>query len=151
MAKEIMDFERCKKEFIRVAEKDTEKIKSILKMAELELQIISKIEVNSDTASKLAKDYYEIIKELLIALLLSHGLKSSNHECLISFLKQKYPKFEYEATLIHQLKNIRNRISYDGYFVDEHYITKNKTEFSNLINLIKELINENVPELGQQD
>jgi len=86
MAKEIMDFERCKKEFIRKVEVDKEKIKSILKMVKIEQEILSKIDIDPNTASKLAKDYYEIIKELLTALLLSNGLKSSNHECLISLL-----------------------------------------------------------------
>tara|TARA_Y100000310_G_C20423783_1_gene687965 strand:+ start:280 stop:735 length:456 start_codon:yes stop_codon:yes gene_type:complete len=150
MAKEIMDFERCKKEFIRKADKDIEKIKSLLKMAELELNLISKTEANSDTASKLAKDYYEVIKELLTALLLSHGMKSSNHECLVSFLKMKYPKHEYEAKMVHELKNIRNRISYDGYFVDKDYVAKNKMEFHHIVKLLNGLIIENVPELGQQ-
>ena len=151
MAKEIMDFERCKKEFIRKVDKDMEKIKSILKMAEIELGIISSIEVNANTASKLSKDYYEIVKELLTALLLSYGLKSSNHECLVSFLKTKYPQHEHETKIIHELKNIRNRVSYDGYFVGEDYITKNKTEFSHIINLLKKLIKESVLNLGQSD
>lgn len=151
MTKEIMDFERCEKEFIRKVDKDIEKIKSILKMAELELDIISKIEVNANTASKLAKDYYEIIKELLTALLLSYGLKSSNHECLVSFLKTKYPQYEFESGIIHELKNIRNRISYDGYFVGEDYIAKNKIEFNHIIDLLKKLIKENVPYVGQLD
>ena len=144
-----MDFERCKKEFIREVEKDSEKIKSIIKMTDIELRIISNIEVNKDTASKLAKDYYEIIKELLTALLLSRGLKSSNHECLISFFKANFAEHEYEAKLIHELKNIRNRVSYDGYFVDEDYITKNKLEFNQIIKLLKNLISRNVPNLGQ--
>ena len=39
MTKEIMDFERCMKEFIRKVEIDNDKIKSILKMAEIELNI----------------------------------------------------------------------------------------------------------------
>lgn len=149
MAKEIMDFENCKKEFIKNVDKDTEKIKSMVKMAELELTMVSKIKINNNTSSKIAKDYYEIIKELLTALLLSHGLKSSNHECLISFLKAKYAQYEYEAKIIHELKNIRNRVSYDGFFVDADYITKNNMEFKHIIEVIKKLINGNVPNLGQ--
>lgn len=149
MAKEIIDFERCKKEFIRSVEVDLDKIKAIIKMTRLELKIIDKIEVSADTASKLAKDYYEIIKELLTALLLSHGLKSSNHECLISFFKSEYPTYEYEAGIVHELKDIRNRVSYDGYFVDENYVIKNKMEFKHIIVLLNKLVKEKVPNLGQ--
>ena len=51
---------------------------------------------------KLVSEYYEVIKELLIALLLKQGLKSYNHECLISFFKKEYlinNKFEFRHTL----------------------------------------------------
>jgi len=79
------------------------------------------IKIDQETASVIASDYYEIIKELLTALLLKNHLKSDNHECLISFFKQNFPEYEYEAKIIHQLKNIRNRVSYDGIFVKKDY------------------------------
>lgn len=151
MATEIMDFDRCKREVIRTVEKDIDKIKSIIKMSELELKIISKIEINNDTASKLSKDYYEIIKELLTALLLAHGMKSSNHECLISFFKHNFPQYEFEAKIMHELKNIRNRVSYDGCFIEGGYISRNMVEFTHIIGLLKNLIRDSVPELGQSD
>ena len=151
MKKEVMNWEKCQKEFIRKAGADIDKIKSILKMAGIELSIIKNIPINDDSASKLAKDYYEIIKELMAALLLSYGFKSENHECLISFIKQKYPQHEYEVGAIHDLKNIRNRISYDGFFVRKDYLENNKLELEHIIDLLKKLINENVPELGQMD
>ena len=91
------------------------------------------------------------MKDLLIALLLSYGLKSDNHECLISFIKQKYPKYEYEIGILHELKDTRNRVSYDGIFVKKEYITKNKLEFENIIKILETLIEGNVPELGQMD
>lgn len=148
MDKEIMDFNRCMEEYIRNVEKDDDKIRSIVKMTSTELKIISDININNETASKLAKDYYEIIKELLTALLLSHGLKSSNHECLISFFKEHYPVYEYETGIIHELKNIRNRISYDGFFVEKEYINKNKMEFGHIIELLNKPIDSN---MGQMD
>ena len=120
-------------------------------MVKIEQEILSKIDIDPNTASKLAKDYYEIIKELLTALLLSNGLKSSNHECLISFFKAKYAKFEYETKIIHELKNIRNRVSYDGYFIDEDYINKNKSKFESVIALLEDLIEKNVPNMGRLD
>ena len=90
MTKEIMDYERCRKEFIRKVDVDKEKIKSMIKMANIEQGLIAEVKLDSNSASKLVKDYYEIIKELLIALMLSCGLKSDNHECLISFFKNKF-------------------------------------------------------------
>ena len=52
---------------------------------------------------------------------------------------------------MHELKNVRNRISYDGYFVDQDYVNKNKPEFEHIISLLNELIKDNVPNLGQLD
>jgi len=86
--KETMDFEICKKEHLREVEPDPAKIKSILKVADARLKAMKKVK---ETASIITEDYYEVIKELLVALLLKNGLKSDNHECLISFFKNRYP------------------------------------------------------------
>ena len=76
-----------------------------------------------------------------MALLLKHGLKSDNHECLISFFKDKFPQYDYEAKAIYQLKEVRNRVTYDGVFVKEDYIKRNVLEFKNIITLLDNLIN----------
>ena len=130
------------KEHIRTVEKDKEKIKSIRKMCSIRQRILKTIKIDSETASVVTEDYYEIIKELLIALLLAHGFKSDNHECLISFLKKEYASNEYEIGVIHELKNIRNRITYDGIFVEKEYLNKNKLEFEHIIDLLNKLIDE---------
>lgn len=146
-----MSYERCQKEFLRNIEIDFDKINSLVKMAKTDLEIISEISLNSKTASKLSKDYYEIIKDLLIALLLCQGIKSSNHECLISYFKREYDQYEYESKIIHELKDIRNRISYDGYFVDLNYVNKNVVEFKHIIELLEKLIKDKIPKMGQVD
>ncbi len=140
MKKEIMNWEICKKEHIRKISCDEDKIKAILKMCSVRLKFAKKQEIDDETASLITEDYYEIIKELLTALLLKNGLKSDNHECLISFFKEKYPNQEYEINMIYELKNIRNRISYDGIFVEKQYLVKNKLEFEHIINLLVKLI-----------
>ena len=78
--------------------------------------------------------------KLLTALLLKNGLKSDNHECLISFFKEKFPKYEYEAKRIHQLKYVRNKISYEGFFIKKDYVNTNKLEFEHIIELLKKLL-----------
>lgn len=140
MATEIMNWDKCKQESIREIEIDYEKVKSLLKMSEVRAGYLKKQEYDEKTCSIISEGYYEMIKELLVALLLKNGLKSNNHECLISFFKTKYPQYEYEALIIHQLKDIRNRISYDGMFVKKDYLDKNKLEFEHIIEILKELI-----------
>ena len=66
--------------------------KSILKLCNVRLRIVLDVKLDSETASIIAENYYEIIKELLTALLLLSGRKSDNHECLIAFFKKNYPQ-----------------------------------------------------------
>ncbi len=138
--KEIMNWDVCLNEHIKIVEVDKDKIDSIKKMCLARLKVIPQIKLDEETASIIAVDYYEIIKELLIALLLKEGLKADNHECLISYFKYKYKEYDYETKLIHQLKEARNRATYDGVFIKEEYIKRNKLEFDNIINILFNLI-----------
>jgi len=142
MKKEIMDWDICKKEHIMEVSTDKDKIKSILKMCSVRLNFAKKQEINDETASLITEDYYETIKELLTALLLKNGLKSNNHECLISYFKKNYPDYEYEANIVYELKNIRNRINYNGFFIEKQYLIRNKLEFEHIIGLLVRLIKE---------
>lgn len=138
--KEVMNWQQCLEDHIKKVNPDNEKIKSIIKMCDIRLKVLKQIKIDEETASVIASDYYEVIKELLTALLLKNHLKSDNHECLISFFKQNFPEYGYEVKIIHQLKDIRNRVSYDGIFVKKDYIETNKLEFQHIIELIKGLI-----------
>ena len=135
-----MDWSVCTQEHIKNIQKDPEKIISIQKMCKVRLRVIKNIKLDDETASVAATDYYEIIKELLVALLIKHGIKSDNHECLISFFNHTFPQYEYEAKTIHHLKFVRNRVSYDGIFVKKSYIVDNKLEFEHIIKLLNQLL-----------
>lgn len=102
-----MSWEICLKEHIQKIEPSKETAESLSKMAELRLKFWSQKFDNKFTPI-LIEGYYEIIKELLTALLYIEGLKSDNHECLIAYLSNKYPQLKYETEIIYQLKNIRN-------------------------------------------
>ena len=138
--KEVMDWKICLEEHIKKVDVDDDKIVSIIKMCDIRLRVLKGVKLDEETASVIAADYYEIIKELLTALLLKNGLKSNNHECLISFFKFEFPQYEYEFKVIHQLKNVRNRVSYDGVIVKKDYIEANKLEFNHIIEVLKEIV-----------
>lgn len=138
--KELMPWNECTKAHIKKVEPDRQKISSIVKMCNVRLRVLEQILLDAETASVIASDYYEIIKELLTAILLKEGLKSDNHECLIRFFKVKFPEYEYEAETIHKLKDVRNRVSYDGIFVDKEYIEMNNLEFKHIIEILKKLL-----------
>ncbi|MDI6738667.1 MAG: hypothetical protein QME12_09245 [Nanoarchaeota archaeon] len=86
--KPLMPWNDCIKAHIKEVEPDKQKISSIVKMCLVRMRVVDRIELDAETASVIAEDYYEIIKELLTALLLKEGLKSDNHECLIRFAMQ---------------------------------------------------------------
>ncbi|MFH1606192.1 MAG: hypothetical protein ABIC91_02515 [Nanoarchaeota archaeon] len=138
--KEIMNWKECEEEHIKKIKPDKERIKSIIRMCNVRLKVLKDIKLDEETASIIATDYYEVIKELLTALLLKNGLKSNNHECLISFFKKEFSNYEYETNIMHQLKDVRNRVSYDGVFVKKEYINSNRLEFEHIIKLLKELL-----------
>jgi len=93
-----------------------------------------------ENSSFIVEGYYEIIKELLVALLLKNGLKSSNHQCLISFFYREYPNYEFETNLILQMSYFRNRLNYYGEKIDFDFYGKNNEEFDKIIILLKKLV-----------
>ncbi len=128
---DIMDWNKCKKEFIRNTEIDASKINSLLKTSDLRLKDIRNKKVTNENVSFVIEGYYEVIKELLTALLLSYGFRSKNHQCLISFFYDKYPKYESEAFFISQLSFLRNRLNYYGELIESDFYEKNKQEINN--------------------
>ncbi len=141
MKKELMGWEECIGH-LRNVSKDVDKAKSILKLCNVRLRIVLGVKLDSETASIIAEDYYEIIKELLTALLLLSGKKSDNHECLIAFFKKDYPQKEYEIATIYELKRIRNAIDYEGLFVDKSYVERNRLELKHIIEFLTREVEE---------
>lgn len=102
---------------------DSEKAKSILKMSSVRSEMITTLNQDKFT-SLVVENYYEIIKELITAIMLLDGFKTLSHVELIQYLKNTYKDdfLESEYELIDQLRKIRNRIAYDGFFVNPDYI-----------------------------
>ena len=117
---------------------DAEKSKSILKMILLLEERIS-IQDKQKMASLILVDYYEIIKELLTALLLLDGYKTLSHKDLIEYLHQKYASdyTSHEFSLLDDLRILRNRVAYEGFAVDPSYLMRNESTFKELIFKLK--------------
>ena len=142
MKREPMGWEECNNGHIRKVDYDEDKVKSMLKLCRVRLKVVEKIELDEETASIIAEGLYEIIKELLTALLLMQGLKSDNHECLIAFFRKNYPAMEYEAQVIYELKSVRNAIDYEGLFVKPSYIGGSKLEIIHIIQFLTSEVEE---------
>src|SRR6056297_1316532 len=114
MTGDFMNWKECRKKFIRKIEVDQERINSLIKKAKQRKQRADNTEIKPNTVSFIVEDNYEVIKELLVAYLLKNGLKSGNHQCLISYFYMQNPEYEREALLISQLSFFRNRLNYYG-------------------------------------
>lgn len=122
---------------------DKEKARSILKMVDTTLDMITAIDKNK-FPSNITKENYEIIRELISVVLLLDGYKTygeGSHKTLIDYLNLNYVEFtEYELKMIDDLRIIRNKIAYDGFFVKEDYLTRKKENISNIISKLKKII-----------
>lgn len=135
-----MDWNECEEKYLKRVGIDSERIGSITEKAEARLKFIKTTNINQETVSFIVEGYYEVIKELLVAYLLGKELKSSNHQCLISYFYKENPDYEHEAKLIYQLSFYRNRLNYYGESIPITFYEKNKEEFEEIIKIIKNLI-----------
>lgn len=119
---------------------DKEKARSILKMTCLIEERI-KTQDRERMAALIITDYYEIIKELITAILLIDGYKTLSHKDLIDYLKEKYSEFKaYETSVLDDLRVLRNRVTYEGFLVDLSYLDRNEPLFKFIIKKLRDLI-----------
>jgi len=137
------------KEDVREVIKDNELAKSLLKMVDLRMDAL-KILLEDDLekfTSIITEGYYEIIKEMLTAIMASDGYKTTSHEALIAYAKEFYNGFEeYEIIFIDELRKIRNNIDYKGIFVNPDFLERNKLEISAIIAKLKGILEEKIKE-----
>ena len=111
---------------IRKVKQDLEMARSILKMVEIRIKAVKMLN-KEEFASLVIEDYYEIIKEIITALIAVDGYKTLSHEVLIGFLKEFYDEFpESEILFIDQLRQLRNKIVYKGFFIESDYLNRNQ-------------------------
>ena len=134
-----MSWEECKKEFIRSVDVDPEKINSLVGMAKRRLNFVKSIKTTEENASFIFDDYYEVIKELLIALMLKKGIRSKNHQCLFTFFAKEF-NYEAEVNIIKQMNYLRNRLDYYAEPIEYAYFQENYKSFESIINLLLKLI-----------
>jgi hypothetical protein len=129
-------------ELIRITP-NKEKAESILKMVDNTLNMIGEID-ESRFPSNLAKEYYDVIRELAGIIMLLDGYKirgEKAHKRLFEYISRNYVEFnDSEIALMDELRVLRNRIAYDGFFVKDDYIKRKKGMVLELIEKLKNVI-----------
>jgi len=119
---------------------DTQKSESLKKMAEITLDRLNKTNIEEYPTNTLL-DYYDIIHKLMEALTLKKGIKikgEGSHQELIEYIAKGNIINEQMRQLLQQMREYRNRISYEGFMINENYIKLNKEKIQDII---KKLIN----------
>ena len=126
---------------------DKEKAQSILKMVDTTIEMIKVIDVTK-FSSNVTKEYYGVIRELLSVVLLLDGYKTYGegaHKRLVEYIQSNYKEFsEYEVSLIDDLRIIRNKIAYDGFFVDNGYIERKINDIQIIVNKLSKIIKKKI-------
>jgi len=82
--------------------------------------------VSERNVSFIVEGLYEVLKELLTALMLLNGLRSQNHQCLIAYFRQEFPEKEFESDLLGRLCYRRNRLNYYGELIEPRFYEKSE-------------------------
>jgi hypothetical protein len=119
---------------------DRQMAKAILKMIEVRMKALSLMD-RKEFASLVVEDYYEITKEAITALMALDGYKTLSHEVLVAYLKEFYPQFsESEILLVDQLRQLRNKIAYRGFFITHDFLERTEARMKSIVSKIKRIL-----------
>lgn len=121
---------------------DKEKAKSLMKMAEITLERLKGTD-NYKYPTNTLTDYYDSIHKIMEALLFIEGIKirgDGAHQELIDYVCKYYNLGESVRVFLQEMRDFRNRISYEGFMVNENYIKMNSKKIENIIKALKNLI-----------
>jgi len=117
-----------------------ERVESVLGMISLIERRIA-LQNKTEFSPLVLIDYYEVINELMTALLLCDGFKTLSHKDLIEHIKSNYSEItQYEIGLIDKLRVLRNRVVYEGFKIHHDYLDKNKLTYIQIIKKLKSLV-----------
>jgi hypothetical protein len=114
---------------------DAQKSRALKKMAEVTLERIQDTDLTK-YPSNILVDYHDVIHKLLEAATSLEGIKIKGegaHEELIDFVASNYGLDEQTRQLIRQMRDYRNRISYEGLMINKNYILLNEKKIKEII------------------
>ena len=104
-------------------------------MAEITLQRLGKTDMEKYPSNTLL-DYYDVLHKLLEALTMREGIKVKGegaHQELIEYVAKQKKIDEQTRQFLQQMRDYRNRISYEGFMIPKNYITLNKEKIQNIL------------------
>lgn len=114
---------------------DLQKAKSLSNMAKITLERLSSTDMKKYPSNALC-DYYDVVHNLLEAIACKQGVKvrgEGAHKELIDYVAKRYGLEEGTRRFLQQMREYRNRISYEGFVVKENYLSANKEKIESII------------------
>lgn len=119
--------------------KDNERAKDLFEMAKERLELLKLIP--KDKAYKIIEEYYEIIKELLTAIMYIDGYKTLSHVKLIEYFSSNYKELdENQIKLINTLRKFRIGVVYYGRKISQEFLINHDDEIKNIIYILIKLV-----------
>ena len=127
---------------------DKERSKSIINLLKEREELIKTLN-NSLFPTTMLENYYEIIKELITAIMYADGFKTigeGSHKETIDYLKNYKEFSEYEINILNELRIKRHGSQYYGKKPNPEFVKQNEQEFKEIIKKLKDLINKKLQE-----
>lgn len=111
-------------------------IKALIEMAGRRSRFLETLKLTEENASFVFVEHYEMLREILEALVCDAGFKSYSHECLEYFLRDIL-KEEALAVKFDRLRMLRNGVNYYGEPVHLEEAKKAIKEIPEITNQVK--------------
>ncbi len=118
---------------------DKQKAAALLKMADITFNRLKESDMLKYPTNTLT-DYYDILHKLMEALTYQEGMKFSGegaHAKLIDHVCRKYKLSEGTRKFLQQIRDFRNRISYEGFIIKQDFIKRNSERIEKIIAKLK--------------
>lgn len=121
---------------------DKQKASSLRDMAKITLDRLKKTDIQGYPTNTLT-DYYDVIRKLMEALTSLDGIKikgEGSHQRIIEYICEEYKLGDAVRQFIQELRDYRNRVSYEGFMIKENYIGQNQQKIEKIIDRLLELV-----------
>ena len=121
---------------------DTQKSEALCKMAKITLERLKELDAQRYPSNSLV-DYYDTIHKLMEAQTLGKGIKvrgEGAHQELIDLISKQFRLGEQTRIFLQQMRDYRNRISYEGFVISQNYIEQNEKKIKEIIELLFKLL-----------
>lgn len=124
---------------------DKEKAKSIYSLLSSRKRFIESLKIDETSSTVISENYYEIIKELGVILLLLRGLKVYGeyaHKEILDYLEKENILTKEEAMISQDLRIKRNYSSYEGKPISKEYLLSKKEKLLKIIAKLNKKVKE---------